>query len=75
MSALLRAPGIDVNKAMNNNGQTPLYIASYNGKTECVTALLRAPGIDVNKADNGKTPLSVAYNADIKKLLLAHGAK
>ena len=70
---LLLAAGADVNQA-HNNGRTPLYWASRNGKTEVVKLLLAAPGIDVNQANNnGFTPLSIASvkgHAEVVKLLL-----
>ena len=43
------------------------------GHTE---VLLAAPGIDVSEADkDGKTPLSVADNEEIKALLRVAGAR
>ncbi|MDO5465374.1 MAG: ankyrin repeat domain-containing protein, partial [Akkermansia sp.] len=75
--ALLIAAGADVNAA-NKNGETPLYLAAYNGRTECVKLLLAAPGIDVNKADKDDwTPLygaaSNGHSACMKLLLAAPG--
>ena len=53
--------GADVNKARTDNGETPLYAASWIGHDEVVKMLLDA-GADANKArtDNGATPLSSA---------------
>ena len=72
--ALLIAAGADVNKA-NEDGETPLYRAIWDGHSECVKLLLAAPGIDVNKADkDGRTPLYRAAcdgHTECVRLLLA----
>jgi hypothetical protein len=47
---LLACDGIDVNKAMTNDGTTPLFMAFQKGHTEVVGLLLACDGIDVNKA-------------------------
>jgi ankyrin repeat protein len=54
--------GIDVNKAMTDDGTTALYIASELGHQSVVDSLLAVDGIEVNKArtDDGTTPLLVA---------------
>ena len=57
--------GVDVNQAKNDDGSTPLNIASQNGHVEAVKALLDAPGIDVNKATTspaGTTTLEEEQN-------------
>jgi len=41
--------GGDVNKCANN-GESPIYVAAYNGHKECVQALVSSGG-DVNKCD------------------------
>ena len=44
---------------VDNDGMTPLYIASYNGHKEIVNALIA--DADVNKVDyDGMTPLYIA---------------
>ena len=68
VEALLKAKGIDVNKAGTcgtTNDQpsaTPLYHASSRGHVGVVEALLKMPGIDVNAARkyDDSTPLSIA---------------
>ena len=67
-----------MNKARTDSGETPLYIASFNGHTECVEMLLGA-GADVNKArtDTGETPLYTASQESYTKvveILLGAGA-
>lgn len=53
---LVRAPGIDVNKALKNDGgATPLRMAAANGHQEVVMALVQAPGIKV--CEDGTPPL------------------
>ena len=73
---LLSSNGADANK-QNNDGETPLYCASYNGHPEIVKFLL-ANSADANKQDNyGEAPLHwAAYNGhlEIVKFLLANDA-
>ncbi|MCP4370086.1 MAG: hypothetical protein GY797_18520 [Deltaproteobacteria bacterium] len=68
--------GADVN-LINENGYSPLYMASMDGHAEIVKLLLEA-GADVNKAStNGITPLysaSVAGTIKVVRLLLEAGA-
>ena len=58
---MLLGAGADVNKAKTNNGQTPLFTASWHRHAEVVEMLLGA-GADVDKAttDVGATPLLAA---------------
>ncbi len=71
-------PGIDINKACGEDGDTLLGMAAFHGHTEVVRLLLAAPGIDVNKGDaDGESPLSVAArngHAEIVRLLSAVSA-
>ena len=69
--------GVDVNKAIDNeDGATPLCIASQNGHLEIVKVLIAA-GADVNQATkNGCTPLYVASlygHLEVIKVLIASG--
>ena len=68
--------GADVN-AKNNNGNTPLCVASSNEHIEIVKLLLEY-GADVNAKNNyGSTPLYLASecgHTEIVKLLLEYGA-
>ena len=76
VEALLRAPGIDVNKA---EGWTALSSAAREGHLPIVEALLRAPGIDVNRGTNFGTPLKLAaehgHQPVLQALLSACGAR
>ena len=66
---LLAAPGIDVNRA-NEDGETPLYVASHEGEPEVVELLLAAPGIEVfNENMEGKSALDVASSEDVREML------
>ena len=74
--------GVDVNQA-DNDGVTPLLMASQNGHAEVVSMLLATQGIDVNKAwerNIGReqiTPLRAAIDrshTEIAKLLVIHGS-
>ena len=62
MQPLLSAPDIEVNRA-NNDGMTPLHIASAMGHEKVVLALLNVKDTEVNSEDNhGTTPLQWASN-------------
>jgi hypothetical protein len=70
---LLANPGIEVNTA-DENSQTPLWHAAYEGHDGVVRQLLAAPSINVNAADNdGWTPLWYAayggHNGVVRQLL------
>ena len=73
VTALLAAPGIDVNAA-NGLGWTALMRAAVGGHTETVWALLATPGLDVNTAtDAGVTALMLSatrgHTATVRALL------
>ena len=76
VTALLAAPGLNVNAAARN-GRTALIVAANGGHTEMVTALLAYPGVDVNAADgDGRTARVLAKargHVDIASLLRAAG--
>ena len=77
VTALLAAPGLDVNTA-TANGWTALIRAVGGGHAATVTALLAAPGLDVNAADgDGRTALALAkasHQFRIAYLLRAAGS-
>ena len=63
-----RARGRTRDKA-NNNGATPLLIATQKARSSVVRYLLRQ-GADLNKANNdGQLPIAVAADEEIKKLI------
>ena len=69
------ASGTNVN-AKDENGVTPLLVATANGRKEIVELLIKE-GADVNAKVNGVTPLhQVAQQGhkEIAKLLIAKGA-
>jgi ankyrin repeat protein len=74
---LLLEHGADIN-VQDNNGRTPLYVASLNGGLEVVRLLLEL-GADVKaKRNNGETAFQVAADRghdEVVKLLREHGAK
>ena len=54
---------------VDNDGETPLDLASYNGYKEIVSDLISA-GADVNKSDNdGMTPLEQASYKGHKEIV------
>ena len=71
-------PGIKVNQARTNYGDTPLYVASQEGHVEIVKAPLAQPNINVNQAQTdsewkGISPLWIASfnrHAELVKNLL-----
>ena len=74
---ILLKRGADVN-AKDNDGDTPLLMASEIGP-EDVVRLLIEKGADVNAANNlGSTPLTMACekgHEDVAHLLRMHGSK
>lgn len=57
---LLIAQGANVNQ-QDKLGNTPLHLAAFLGRTDCVIALLNAPNIDLSlKNKQNKTPLDMA---------------
>jgi len=76
---LLKAPGINVNKAIMSEGKVPpLHLAVEMGKTEIVKEMLKTPGIDINvEGHHGRTPLREAERygrTEIARLLREAGA-
>ena len=69
--------GADIDKTQND-GRTPLFFASQEGKVEVVEVLLKE-GADIDKAQNEKeTPLLIAScygHKEVVEVLLAYGAK
>ena len=76
LEMLMEEEGADVN-IPNNNGNTPLMIATRNGNTE-IARMLIDRGADVNIPDNnGNTPLTWASdrgNIQIVRMLIDRGA-
>ena len=74
VSMLLAKQGVDVNQA-DDDGCTPLYIASQEGHAEVVSMLLAKQGVNVNQAtEDGCTPLFIASqkgHAEVVSMLLA----
>ena len=77
LEMLMEEEGADVN-IPNNNGNTPLMIATRNGHTE-IARMLIDRGADVNIPDNnGNTPLTWASdrgNIQIVRMLIDRGAE
>lgn len=74
----LETEEIDINKANERDGLTPLFLAIYEGDLGVISLLLKKSGLDVNKENknSGHTPLTLAINkgrADIVDLLLKRG--
>ena len=69
VTALLAAPGLDVNAA-DGDGWTALMWAVNGGHAENVTALLAYPGVDVSETDRrGRTARALAKAGGNGKLL------
>ena len=61
--------GADINKAEEEDGWTPLYVASQNGHVEVVRALVEG-GADINKVDNdGDAPLQIASRKEHPEII------
>jgi ankyrin repeat protein len=61
----------------NDNGETPLYVASQNGHVEVVRLLIDAGALISQANNNGVTPLSVASaigHVEVVRLLIDAGA-
>lgn len=75
MAELLLASKANVN-AKGNDGETPLYLAAFNGRKDVVELLL-ANKADVNTKNNkGETPLhsaAIMGCKDVAELLRQHG--
>jgi len=64
----LIAEGAKVDQ-VNQNGETPLHIATWGRNIDCVKALVEA-GADINKQDNeGKTPLHKAIKRERNEII------
>jgi len=70
-SKLINDPAVNVNLSY---GETPLWLAAYDGNTKIVEALLRRPDIDVNQVNSLEcSPLYIVAQEgkeDVVKLLL-----
>ena len=75
---LLVARGADPNWARPGDGATPLYLASYTGRSDVVRALVKVGATpDLARADNGATPLLAACELghyDVAQALTEAGA-
>ncbi len=72
---VLLSSGVNINLRSSHNGETPLYEATKKDWVNLIAFLL-ARGADPNIATNdGKRPLQLAGNAQIRGLLLKYGAK
>jgi len=66
---LLISKGIDIN-IIDDDGWTPLHEASKRGHTEIIKLLIKN-GIDINIKDkNGQTAEDVAYNQEVRELII-----
>ena len=77
---LLAHAATEVNRAMEEDGRTPLIMACCKGHEEVVRLLLAHPTIEVNRVEtaSGCTALFVAClkgHAGVAQLLLENGAK
>jgi len=81
---LLNAGAVEIINTSQNEGETPLWLATLHNHLEIVKILLENgahvdgnPSLLKNKRPNVQTPLCMAhamYNADVAKLLLEWGA-
>jgi ankyrin repeat protein len=74
IAELLLAHGAEIN-ARDSLGQSPLLLTTFKDRVEMLRVLV-AHGADTNlKANDGAYPLALTDNAEIRQLLLQHGAK
>ena len=76
----VEADKVDINKATDNSGHSPLYsiilYANQNFRIGYINKLIEK-GVDMNVVDNGYTPLTAACyygRTDIAKILIEKGA-
>ena len=72
----LPCPNLEIN-VHNEDGHTPLSLATRNGLREVVDIILRDPGIDVNKPNTGQRKVAIIIASEnrqiaIMKMLLLH---
>ena len=73
---LLKDGRVDPQLTHERSGKTALHLASEEGSLEIVRLLLKDERVDVNKTDkDNNTPLDVAANEKVEKLLQSHGGK
>ena len=65
---LIQAGG-DVNEKEEEDGASPLHVASRNGHVEVITALLAAGADKKIKDEINRTPYDVAKNQDCRNAL------
>lgn len=70
-SYLIKSGSFNINER-DSEGNTPLHLAAQNGNLAIASELILNGASVCRKNRNGKTPLDLAYNSEMRQLLFNH---